>query len=451
MLIRSLFLVCLSIAASCISAQPPIPIAQPPAQDFGDQLVLDRGKLEPGDDRRVLVRDVNGKPVVGRLLVGIGRVRLVIMPDGQIRSFPREQAADTQQPFTALSLEAIKSRMLRQAKLAKFETMESRRFLYVYNTSDAFIRGTRTILETMYPAVRKYFQRTSIKTHEPEFPLVVLAFRDEADFQDFKKMAPGVNAYYSPIRNYIVLYEQSRLNQVAPEIALKNTISTIAHEGVHQILHNIGVQQRLSRWPMWLSEGLPEFFAPTNTDQRTRWKGLGQVNDLRMYEIEQSIKEQRVALGSGIKIAEVLSANKLDSLGYAYSWAMIHMLARMRQKELFGCIRACSELAPLAHSSLTEGTPSPPTAKAVFEEHFGNEYAAMEKMLVTHLKRQNYVNPVENQTHYIVIWGGRVTMTSSVEAVRRTQQEAARFGGRPTIRTFSNRRAAEQAFRSMSQ
>ena len=86
------------------------------------------------------------------------------------------------------------------------------------------------------------------------------------------------------------MYEQSKLAEVRPDLAVQQAISTIAHEGVHQILHNIGVQQRLSVWPMWLSEGLAEFFAPTTIGARLKWKGAGQVNDLRMFELEQYLK-----------------------------------------------------------------------------------------------------------------------------------------------------------------
>ena len=52
-------------------------------------------------------------------------------------------------------------------------------------------------------------------------------------------------------------------------------------------MHNTGVQQRLSRWPAWISEGLPEFFAPTETGKRLHWKGPGKPNDMRMYELKR--------------------------------------------------------------------------------------------------------------------------------------------------------------------
>jgi hypothetical protein len=104
-------------------------------------------------------------------------------------------------------------------------------------------------------------------------------FRTEEEFHNYAPVPQGVVAYYDQITNRVVMFEQSDLVERVPEIAVKEAISTVAHEGTHQILHNIGVQQRLSRWPMWISEGLAEYFAPTSVDQRVRWKGAGQVHD----------------------------------------------------------------------------------------------------------------------------------------------------------------------------
>jgi hypothetical protein len=271
----------------------PMPEAPDP-----DALLIRPGELKYEPETRLNVRDDNGNTVVARYHVGVGDARIVIMPDGRLKSFPAEQTSETDRPFSPLSINQVRDKILADPQLKRFnfKTIQSRRFLYVYNTSEPFIRSTRTILETMYPAVRKYFQRTSVDTHEPEFPLVIMAFSTDDQYQEFRRVSTGMVAYYDAATNYVALYEQSRLNQVAPEIAIKNTISTIAHEGVHQILHNIGVQQRLSRWPMWLSEGLPEFFAPTSVAKGTRWAGLGATNVLRMHEIESEWKKQRSPL-----------------------------------------------------------------------------------------------------------------------------------------------------------
>ena len=110
-------------------------------------------------------------------------------------------------------------------------------------------------------------------------------FRTQEEFEKYREVPPGLVAYYNGLSNHVVMFEQSKLAEVAPELAFKQAISTIAHEGVHQVLHNIGVQKRLSRWPVWMSEGLAEYFAPTELDRRVRWKGVGLVNDLRLHEL----------------------------------------------------------------------------------------------------------------------------------------------------------------------
>ena len=51
---------------------------------------------------------------------------------------------------------------------------------------------------------------------------------------------------------------------------------TVAHEGAHQILANIGVQPRLSDWPLWLIEGFAEYCAtPTRTKKGMAWDQAG--------------------------------------------------------------------------------------------------------------------------------------------------------------------------------
>ena len=110
-------------------------------------------------------------------------------------------------------------------------------------------------------------------------------------------MPAGVVAYYSNVSNHVVMYERGKLNQMLPLLADQQAAATIAHEGIHQILHSIGVQQRLAHWPIWISEGLAEYFAPTSTDERSRWKRVGKVNDMRMFELDRYLKHPRRRAG----------------------------------------------------------------------------------------------------------------------------------------------------------
>ncbi len=432
------------------SPTPPSSPSDPTGQSGGFEVRL--GKLYHPNDERLAVRDEQGNRVVGRYLVGSGDSRIVMLPDGRLEAYEAQLTTPTDDPFVPMSMNEIRDRWLADERLSKLgmKSIQSQRFLFLYNTSEPFIRATRTILETMYPAVRKYFQRTKIDTHEPEFPLVVIAFATDDQFQEFKRMPEGVVAYYDSTLNSVSMYEQSQLNRVAPQVAIMNSISTVAHEGVHQILHNIGVQQRLSRWPMWLSEGLPEFFAPTSTGAGAKWKGLGAPNDLRMKEIVDDVRQGR-RLGSGKQLERLVQLDVFDSKEYAYSWGVIHWMARKHREELFACIREASRLQPLEFlvesndAEQNQANPVPP----LFENQLGNDYAALERELSVHLSSLHWTDPVENQVHYVVISGSKVIMTSSPETVQEVRKSTLPLRTF-RVQSFPNRTSAMRAMQAIT-
>ena len=73
------------------------------------------------------------------------------------------------------------------------------------------------------------------------------------------------------------------------EISALLTKQTAAHEGTHQVLQNIGVQPRLSAWPLWLVEGLAEYCATPSCSRagEPTWDGLGQINSLHMATLRE--------------------------------------------------------------------------------------------------------------------------------------------------------------------
>ncbi|WP_246112397.1 DUF1570 domain-containing protein [Allorhodopirellula solitaria] len=429
--------------------EPPQPAASQPNRPADPSGLLVRmGDLKHPENVRLAVRDDDGNRVVAKYLVGSGDSRVVMMPDGRLKAYEGQLTTPTDDPFEPMSMDEVRDRWLADERLSKLgmKSIQSQRFLFLYNTSEPFIRATRTILETMYPAVRKYFQRTKIPTHEPEFPLVVIAFATDDQYQEFKRMPDGVVAYYDSTLNSISMYEQSRLNRVAPQVAIMNSISTVAHEGVHQILHNIGVQQRLSRWPMWLSEGLPEFFAPTSTGPGAKWKGLGAPNDLRMKEIVEDVKGGQ-RLGSGRHLERLVQLDEFDSKEYAYSWGVVHWMARKHRDELFACIREASKRQPLEY--LTSSQDDDMDSVPLFETQLGGDYADLEQDLSSHLSSLRWTDPVENQIHYLVISGSRVTLTSSPETVQQLQRST-----RPLqtfrVQRFPNRTSAMRAMQAIT-
>ena len=413
--------------SSAATAQQPAPQITP--ADLG-LMVPESGPVRPGEGRRALIKD-DGKQVVAKILVDVADHRVVMMPDGRLKSVSADEAKATDQPFVPMTKSEVATNLTFD-RFKGFRTRSTRRFVYIYNTSEGFYTATSRILESMYPAVLAYFERQKqLSVHEAEVPLVVIMFRTEKEFQTYMRMPEGVVAYYNAVSNHVVMYEQSALVEIAPELAVKQSIATVAHEGVHQILHNIGVQGRLAAWPMWISEGLAEYFAPTSVDRRMRWKGVGTPNDVRMYELSQYVKKRPPGTETGALVRRVIESGEFSSLEYAASWALTHLLATRNKEEFLGYIAEVSKIQPLADRDPGESKKTSADVVAVFTKYFGSDYEKLEKELFTHLRKLPYTDPIENQTHYVAMFvldrgatiQRRAGVTTSPAAVRKWQNE----------------------------
>jgi hypothetical protein len=231
----ALGLLFIAVSTRAFSQEPPRTIDP---REFGFEIAP--GPLSPGENQAVTTTGNDGQPVVGRLYVRVGRGAIVLLPDGELVARKEEQFAPTDRKFEPCDKEKLASQLA--VEFPGFKTKVSNHYIYVYNSSEEFQFGTSRILETMLPGVKKWAESCKIEVRNPSVPLVAVMFRTEAEFQRYRRMPAGVVAYYDPLSNRIFMYEQSRLAQVRPDLALSQAISTIAHEGVHQILHNIGVQ-----------------------------------------------------------------------------------------------------------------------------------------------------------------------------------------------------------------
>ena len=438
-------------------AQLPQPLANP--EDLGLRIPRDRQAFEVqgrnvivsstelpevGDGVSGSVAPGSGKPVVGKVYLEIGGMYVVTMPDGALRSVPKRTTTETDRPFEALDKDDLAAELKTQFK--GFKTRATRHYISVYNTTDDFCKRKMAILETMYPMLLKYFRRQRLPVKDPDTRMVIVMFRTKKEFLRYRAMPESLLAYYNTVNNRVYMYQYSDVAKDAPLIAAMQSTSTIAHEGVHQILHNIGIQKRLSDWPIWISEGLAEYFAPTSTS-RAKWSGVGKPNDLRMRELFAYLREQ-AGLGNGSIVRRIVAAEALNSTEYAISWALTHYFATKRKSELFAYLRDVSELAPLE-------IPNDPTEQ--FIKHFGHDFAKIEREMLKHVRELPYSDPVANQPYFLITaTNGKRRMASITTSLdhkkakrdmmkRVPPQEQAKY--RFFIRPFPNRLQAYQAMK----
>ncbi len=376
---------------------PPPPVEPPkglgqarPAPPKPASLTAGLPPVPRSDARRVLVRDEDGQPVVARILGKDGDRTAVLLPDGQVAE--PDGLIYTDSPFVTMTKEALRDRLLAR-EFAGFHAITTQHYVVLYQGTKSFAHASAGLLENLYSSLAGALNRRDIPIHEAEFPLVAVIFNTEDDFRRHKPVASEVQAYYESLSNRIFLFEKSRRDQTAPEVSALRKPQTVAHEGAHQILQNIGVQQRLSGWPLWLVEGLAEYCASPKIARNgaPTWSGLGQVNLLHMATLRDledplsttvaGAKSQVVARDPKQPLVEYLvTRTELTPTDYALSWALAYHLAMKRLDDFLDYLREMGKLGPFERRS-------PADHLTIFKKAFGTNLGKLGKDVGGHIGR----------------------------------------------------------------
>jgi hypothetical protein len=357
------------------------------------------------DAKRISVRNPKGTPIVARVLGYDGDKAAVLLPDGRV-GWP-DGLIYTERPFVPATMEAMKKDLL-EGEFAGFHALETRHYLVLYQGSRKFAQDSVTTLESLYARLGNVLNKREVPVHEAEFPLVAVIFNTEEDFRRRKRVAENVQAYYEIMSNRIYLYESSHRDQTAPEVSALRKPQTVAHEGTHQILQNIGVQPRLSNWPLWLVEGLAEYCASPGLVAKTSspgWVGLGEVNLLHIATIRDlydplshqvaGANVPQIRRDPGQTIAEYLVTRaELTPTDYALSWALTYYLAQKRVDDFLNFLREMSRLEPFAPRT-------PQDDLRAFKAAFGDRLPKLDKDVIDHLSRLKQIDALP---YYAVVF-----------------------------------------------
>lgn len=393
--LRALFGVVLCAACGGLS----VPVWGQSADDL--QLRLRPGLIRQSDGQTVMVRDENGHLVVGKVHVQVGDQVLVMLPTGRLRVVSNNEMQPTKLEFRSATKQKIVDGITENPIFKNFRTAQSDRHVYVYDCDKSFVRKVSEILETVHKGVYRHFKNLGFDVHPAEYPMAVIVFPTQEEFQKYSDMTGDVGAYYNTMSNHVILYQESKLSSEAPKLAYQQTLGSVAHEGVHQTLHNIGVQQRLSRWPMWLSEGLPEYFAPTTKDDSVDWKGVGEVNDIRMLQLAGYLQSDE-ADSAGV-VVELTKQHRLSAAGYASAWGLTHYLAVEHPDRFWRYVRHISQREPMENGLMTLSALEGLKDYREFVRYIGINPAQLERGMVTHLRRQKFKDPSADDRHFLVM------------------------------------------------
>jgi hypothetical protein len=402
-------------------------------------------------DQRFRLRDDAGECVVTRLHGRFGDRTALLQPDGQI-GFPN-RLLPTDEPFVPLTSEELRER-LESGPFAGYKVRTTEHYVIFYQSTEAFAQDSARLLEDLYHGLIDACRRHDIPVHETEFPLVAVIFATERDFRTHKQVDPEVQAYYEIFTNRIFFYEQSERDQAEPRLMALRKPQTVGHEGVHQILANIGVQPRLSDWPLWLIEGFAEYCAtPTRTKKGVAWDRMGTINALHMAtlrELDDPLSNEIVGNAAVAKapgrpsrlldVESLVTKTRLTPTDYAQSWALTHYLAQRRYRDFLGYLKSMSAMPPLERRS-------PEQHLAEFRKFFGDDLSKVDKKAEEYIRKRIQEGKFTPLPWYAVIFeqplgGGMVRrgamVSQSPQVIQKwVEQFTAPQGGIPNWQPFA--------------
>jgi hypothetical protein len=334
--------------------------------------------------------------VVARVYGGEGS-RIVELPDGQL-GWPSGMEY-TDAPFVPATAQQVQEALLSGA-LKGYKVLPSPHHLIFFKSSHAFAKASSDLLDSLYKGLVAKFTELGLAVREPEFPLVVVIHRTEEDFRAHNSVSPDVQAFYHMISNRVHLYETSERDETAPDVAARRRPQTVAHEGTHQILQNIGVHPRLAPWPVWLIEGLAEYCAPTTTSRGGGWSGFNKINPFHMATLRDlsdahSLQAQprgrprtnAVRGPEPVSFQSVLTKTHFDHTDYAVAWGLTYYLANKKFEPFIAYLKEMGRLSPLARRTPEENL-------ATFRTYFGNDPPGLDKSAAKYLASLKRYDPL---------------------------------------------------------
>jgi hypothetical protein len=366
--------------------------------------------LSPATATQFNVRDEDGQPVVARLYGRQGDNTVLILPDGQL-GIPN-MLIPTKALFRPFTADELLPR-LQNGPLRGFRVHRTPHYLIFYQSSQAFAESSGRLLEDLYRRLLDAFRKHKMPVHDAEFPLVAVIYRTEREFHASRPVEPEVQAFYEIYTNRITFYETSENDAHAPELSALRKPQTVAHEGTHQILQNIGVHPRLSAWPIWLVEGLAEYCATPSSVRKGGkpvWDGLGMVSGLHMATIRELEDPLEVAIrGNGAQVKSLIrepgkplveclvQKTRLTPTEYSLSWAMTHYLAFKRQDDFVAFLKTMSQLPPLVPRT-------PQDHLDEFQRAFGHDLVKLDKAIDTYLRKLSKQKGYDPMPYYAVMY-----------------------------------------------
>lgn len=362
------------------------PQAKQVADAAQEQAAGDRLTLKVGSSVQSLIGDVLIEGQDGSLYFQQDTGRIWFVKPEQI--VERVESSIDAIPAT---FEQMKAQLLEELPEG-FRVYKTKHYLIAYQTELVYAKWLAQLYEgRLYRVFEVFWQRRKkFELHDPKFPLVVIVFKSEEEYQRYvdRDLGPGqeMPAYYNFQSNRVAMYDLTlggrrpgekisnrRIEEVLRSPAAIYQVATIIHEATHQLIFNRGIQTRFADTPLWLNEGLAMFFEAPDVKNQRGWQRAGLVFDQRLTRFRNSLRNRpanaiKVLITDDDRLRDPTTA--LD--GYAEAWAFSHFLLNRRSKQFVQYLQELSRKEPLS-------TADDQQRLAEFKKHLGDDFDKLEK------------------------------------------------------------------------
>jgi hypothetical protein len=324
------------------------------------------------EEKVVVRRDGKEHSVAGRLEIKAADGGLLLMArDGVLWNIqPAEQVSHTSDKaeFKPFDREQITKDLLAELPPG-FEVHSTTHYLICHNTSKAYAQWCGALFERLYLAFTNYWKRQHFNLREPEFPLVAIVFGDEQQYfahaeKEVGAAAKSIIGYYNLQTNRMTMYDltgtagvrqpgdrrsnAAQINQLLSRPEAERTVATIIHEATHQIAYNCGFHTRLSDVPLWVNEGLANYFETPDLSRGKGWRTIGAVNPFRLAGFrDYAPRRTERSLESLILDDSRFRDPRQAADAYAEAWALNYYLLQKHSKAYHAYLAAMSKKRPM--------------------------------------------------------------------------------------------------------
>lgn len=209
----------------------------------------------------------------------------------------------------------------------------------------AFLKKAGDFMKRIENIFEQFAREVHVPLEASEFPLVLLIFETDDDFEEYADEITGGKGisssrtlgFYSAITNFLAI----RMSEC-------HTFETPLHEAIHQQVYNRQMLKRLAPLPAWFNEGIATGFEG-NGDRITN--GPVKVN---------SHYARRAAAGSPIGWHDLVSGDVafrgdiFAGDAYTHAWSMHWLLVNQHRDKYTEYVKMLGQKAPLEKSSEEE-------------------------------------------------------------------------------------------------